>query len=675
MTRASRLALALVLGVVLLAPGEAGAQRPVRREVAASRVAAGHLAQRGKVQRLRAGRMGDHYVTEGGGDVVQVLSFDEARSSRAVGIASARVPRLGRAIARARAAGLRAIDEVEVDPEGLRGQRYEQGGGWYSHERGSPTVRTRFRGRSLGGYVDDLVSRQPDAEVRRKVDQLQSALVDLVRDLRRHQLAHGNLNHRTIRVVEGADGSLELRLIGLHDMWSPELDGDNPAGPGDADYQHPTRGRTYGPDMDNFPAAVIYTALEAIAARPSLRDEAGRAGLLFDAERDLRNPRSARSLLARIADGDAAGDGQARAAARRLRGFIVGPGKQVPTLDRFVAAVRRPERAPTPVIRVVAPALAEKLVIRGRFASPELRGGELHRVRDFLDLVPWKAAGEFATVFRIKGKSGRDWAVRIFTDRDVRSTRRGGRAYARMADRYEQLAGHIDEARRAGLTSIEPIEFARDGVELRKGVTYPTVTTPFIHGETLGDFVDALIDHGSPAEIAQQLDELKTALRATMVELRAHDIAHGDLQHDNIMVVREGGRLALRLIDLDGAWTPSLAKLTPISAGHPDYSHPRRGRYYGRELDNFSAVLIYTALDAISADPDLYRDRSSGRSLLFSLQDLADPEEPRSTFERLRTDRTPARVRTEARLLRDYLDRAAHRVPTLEAFVAAVERY
>ncbi len=675
MTRArgSVVLLALV-GATLLAHGGAGAQRPVSRQVASGRVAAGYLERGGKVRRLRSGRLGDHYLTSSDGDVIQVLSFDDVRSTRAVGVAAARFPVVARAVGRARAAGLRAIDEVAVEPEGLRGERVSRGGGWYSHERGSATVRTRYHARSLGEYIDDLVDDAPPDEVRRKVDQLKGALVDLARDLRRHDLAHGNLSDRTVRVVERGDGSVELRLISLHDMWSPELDGHNPAGRGDPNYQHPRDGRSYGADMDGFPAAVLYTALEAIAARPALARQA-RGGLLFEAERDLARPRTAGSLLAQIADGDAAGTDEARAAARRLRGYIDGPGARVPPLETFVRGLRAPRRAPTPAgptVRVVPTALAEKLVVRGRFSSPELRGGEVHRVRDFLDLVPWKAAGEFATVFRIKGKSGRDWAVRMFTDRDARTTRRGGRAYGRMAERYERLAAHIDGARRDGLTSIEPIEFARDGVELRKGVTYPTMTTPFIHGETLGDFVESLVEHGSPAEIARELDELKAAFRATIAELRDHDMAHGDLQHDNIMVVREGGRLALRLIDLDGVWTPELAKLAPISAGHPDYAHPRRGRYYGRELDNFSAILIYTALDAIAADPELYGDRSSGRSLLFSLQDLADPEGPRSTFTRLGGDRSPPRVRAEARLLREYLERPAHRVPTLEAFLAEV---
>jgi hypothetical protein len=72
--------------------------------------------------------------------------------------------------------------------------------------------------------------------------------------------------------------------------------------------------------------------------------------------------------------------------------------------------------------------------------------------------------------------------------------------------------------------------------------------------------------------------------------LRDAEIAHGDLQHGNIIV--EHGHL--RLVDHDGLFVPEMAGWTSSEVGHQHYQHPARdAAFFNKHLDNFSAIVIY----------------------------------------------------------------------------------
>ena len=91
--------------------------------------------------------------------------------------------------------------------------------------------------------------------------------------------------------------------------------------------------------------------------------------------------------------------------------------------------------------------------------------------------------------------------------------------------------------------------------------------------------------------------------------------AHGDLQHGNILVNETG---ALRLIDLDGAWVPTLAGKGVREAGHPAYQHPLRvASDWGPDLDRFPALVIYVALRALAVAPQAWYRLDNGDNLLF----------------------------------------------------------
>jgi hypothetical protein len=99
-------------------------------------------------------------------------------------------------------------------------------------------------------------------------------------------------------------------------------------------------------------------------------------------------------------------------------------------------------------------------------------------------------------------------------------------------------------------------------------------------------------------------------------------VAHGDLQHGNIIV--EHGQL--RLVDHDGIFVPKMEGWTASEVGHQHYQHPKReAHHFDEKLDHFSSLVIYLSLLALAEKPDLWQEYHD-ENLLFTKTDFADPE-------------------------------------------------
>ena len=114
-------------------------------------------------------------------------------------------------------------------------------------------------------------------------------------------------------------------------------------------------------------------------------------------------------------------------------------------------------------------------------------------------------------------------------------------------------------------------------------------------------------------------------------KLRQVKIAHGDLQHGNVLLVPvpETGQLSLKLIDYDGMYVPALAKRKSGEVGHPCFQHPQRIKeaIYNVNVDRFSHLAIYTAIQAaIVGKRQLWDEFDNGDNLLFRESDLQHPE-------------------------------------------------
>jgi serine/threonine protein kinase len=225
--------------------------------------------------------------------------------------------------------------------------------------------------------------------------------------------------------------------------------------------------------------------------------------------------------------------------------------------------------------------------------------------------LPWPISGGFALTFEVRVGSDR-YAVRCF-HKDRRHLR----------ERYTEIAGFVD---RSGLPSLVKVDYLPDGIRVGSGL-FPVVRMCWVEGARLDHWIEDNLSR--PADIKRVRQSLTDAVRA----LRRHDVAHGDLQHGNILV-QAGG--SIRLVDYDGMYLPPLRDFGSAEQGNRNYQHPDRDHQYDSSLDVFAAAVIDLSLAAVIHDSTLWDqfNQGSGERLLFSADDFADPDSS-ELFDRL----------------------------------------
>jgi hypothetical protein len=215
--------------------------------------------------------------------------------------------------------------------------------------------------------------------------------------------------------------------------------------------------------------------------------------------------------------------------------------------------------------------------------------------------LPLVASGNFAYAFKLRDPSSqRAVAVRCFRamipDRD---------------QRYELIDRHLRTHRESSLASFV---FDPEGI-LVGGRRFPIVVMEWIEGPTLDLYIEQALS--SKAMLQALADQWLRTVRG----LRNAQLAHGDLQHGNI-IVRDG---CFRLIDLDAMYVPGMLGWRSNELGHVHFQHPRRDlNCFDLGLDKFSALVIYLSLIALAEAPSLWQ-RYHDENLIFTRQDFNAP--------------------------------------------------
>jgi hypothetical protein len=223
--------------------------------------------------------------------------------------------------------------------------------------------------------------------------------------------------------------------------------------------------------------------------------------------------------------------------------------------------------------------------------------------------LPRARAGAFAVVYRAFMPDRSSCAVRLFLkDGDDRQ------------DRYRLVSEHLSRHR---LPCLVPFTYAADSFRAADGQWYPMMTMEWVKGETLFDWLQARTGAGDTRAIQGVTEQWK----ATIKDLNRAQIAHGDLQHANVMITEAGD---IKLVDYDGMCVPKLVGRKNLEIGVEPYQHPTRdgNTQLSLSLDNFSSAFIYVGLRALSADPRLWHDfvvQKSYDKMLFQKEDFADP--------------------------------------------------
>ncbi len=239
------------------------------------------------------------------------------------------------------------------------------------------------------------------------------------------------------------------------------------------------------------------------------------------------------------------------------------------------------------------------------FADPELKQGQVAKNKLGLALV-W--SGQAAIVFRLQTPEGIR-AVRCFTSH-----------ISDQQERYAKLNQHVQERY---VPTLVDFEYQAKGMQVN-GTWYPIVKMEWVDGIALDQQVAAWIRGGNIA----RLDALAQHWANVIAELQQAQIAHGDLQHENILIGlgSVGGHSYINLVDYDGVYVPSLADKPALEIGHPHYQHPdRTSGDFDLSLDNFSALVIYLSLKALAVDPSLWMKFHEDKHLIFLADDFKAP--------------------------------------------------
>lgn len=151
------------------------------------------------------------------------------------------------------------------------------------------------------------------------------------------------------------------------------------------------------------------------------------------------------------------------------------------------------------------------------------------------------------------------------------------------------------------------------------GKKYPTTRMRWIEGLNLKDYICKEC-HNSKAMV-----KLASDFKTMCEKLHENHIAHGDLQHGNILIDDKG---ELFLIDYDSMFIPDFDEEKDIISGLADYQHPcrKKNKLANHKLDYFSELVIYISILAIKERPSLVSDYQieNAENLLFSKEDYKD---------------------------------------------------
>lgn len=196
----------------------------------------------------------------------------------------------------------------------------------------------------------------------------------------------------------------------------------------------------------------------------------------------------------------------------------------------------------------------------------------------------------------------KDFALRLFL--------------SNIRDQHERYALISQFVQHDDLPYTVTFDFLTEGIKIH-GEWLPALKMDWLEGEQLDDYV--VENLANPIKLRQLLDKFVKMMQ----ELRRAGIAHGDLQHGNILVCKD----ELRLVDYDGMFVPSMKDFSANELGHRNYQHPgRAAHHFGPYLDNFSAWIIYASVYALQIDSRLMHQLGGGDDcLLFRQSDFLDP--------------------------------------------------
>ena len=211
-------------------------------------------------------------------------------------------------------------------------------------------------------------------------------------------------------------------------------------------------------------------------------------------------------------------------------------------------------------------------------------------------------SGGFTVVFPVTTQHGK-WAFRCW------HTEIGN-----VRDRFKIISKYINNLNSPYFCSFY---YCDNGIVV-EGKHFPTTRMKWVNGENINEYLTKNSNN------KDKLLSLAEKFLAMIEFLHDHKIAHGDLQHGNIIIENDN----LKLVDYDSIFVPGLEGYSDIITGKAEFQHPKRKylKVTSEKLDYFSELVIYLSIIAIAYKPSLLDTYSIDDSLLFQASDWMDFE-------------------------------------------------
>lgn len=275
------------------------------------------------------------------------------------------------------------------------------------------------------------------------------------------------------------------------------------------------------------------------------------------------------------------------------------------------------------------------------FDDPELKFGspELSPLG-----LPRAITGQFASVYRLSCGT-RNWAVRCFSH-EVKDHQQ----------RYELISQYLATA---NIPHLVGFNYLPKGIKIR-GQWYPILKMEWVNGNPLLTYIKHNLNNISV------LQQLATQWVIMIRAMQAKGIAHGDLQHGNILITQNG---EIKLVDYDGMFVPPLAGKKSLELGHRNYQHPARTEDdFGPYLDSFSAWVIYISLVGLCVDGKLRALFNADNEFLLLRKDDFNERSASPVLARLE-QHSDSSIQALATLFRSMLYSGPQQVPSLDGHI------